>query len=387
MSYDLFASVLCRIQQDVDDIFSETANDLKIPNIYTRIKLLTPGLVITEKWPKIASKEWPKIKGKDYTHNKYKELILSHTESNRSKYVIKLIEKEKIERMHPLDLWIPDLPNFSLLPSYSAFIQFEFTLTRPYLSRDDETFYINDNPVRKDKIFKVPMVSGANWKGNLRWTMMKTDLEPKRDDHEEFSRRRLRHTMFFGTEKGFTSSKNWEKFLDHRCTTDLEYYDRCKGENEDEKCRAVRTGYCRLLCEQFGRKTEDDLPHVAGWLRFYPTFFDSIGLEVINPHDRRTRAGKNPIYFESVPIGAKGTFSLLYVPLGPVTEEEAREDLKRVTSAIYAMMLLYGFSAKKTSGFGEASEAIKGFIQTSGGQWPLTDLGNLKQETGNAQWA
>jgi CRISPR-associated protein Cmr2 len=370
--HDLFACCQCTNQDEIDAIVEQKDIDVQ-----ARIRLLAGAL------PKKEIKDYARTGKKN--KGGHKALVFSEQHA-RTPFATDLIcKRQKV--MKALGLWVPDRPGFASLPPFSAFIQFEFTLTRPYLSRDDEIFHICDNPVRKDKVFKVPMVAGTGWKGNLRWTMMKTDLEPARDDPKEFTRRRLRHTLLFGTEKGFTSSKNWEKFLDHRCTTDLEHHDRCKRENEDEKCRAVRTGYRRLLCKQFGRKTEDELPHIAGWLRFYPTFLDSIGLEVINPHDRRTRAGKNPIYFESVQIGAKGTFSLLYVPLGPVTEEEAREDLKRVTSAISEMMLLYGFSAKKTSGFGEAGEKIKGFIQTSGGPWPLKDLSKLEKEAGNVQWA
>jgi hypothetical protein len=50
------------------------------------------------------------------------------------------------------------------------------------------------------------------------------------------------------------------------------------------------------------------------------------------------------------------------------------------------MMLTYGFSAKKTSGFGEAGAEISGNIWTGGGQWPLTNLANLTQEVSHVQW-
>ena len=109
-----------------------------------------------------------------------------------------------------------------------------------------------------------------------------------------------------------------------------------------------------------------------GRLYFYPTFFDRIGLEVINPHGRKTRAGTIPIYIESVPIDATGTFSLLYVPfdlMGKSFEqikEQVSEDIKLVYNSLETMMLTYGFSAKKSSGFGVIKKDIKGIFEMSG---------------------
>lgn len=68
-------------------------------------------------------------------------------------------------------LHVPEAP--SPLPPHSFFLQFPFTLARPYISKDDETFHVCENPVRKEKVFKVPMVEGSTWKGNLRWTATK----------------------------------------------------------------------------------------------------------------------------------------------------------------------------------------------------------------------
>lgn len=76
------------------------------------------------------------------------------------------------------------------------------------------------------------------------------------------------------------------------------------------------------------------------------------------PIDRKTKTGKNPIYIECVPKGATGTFSLLYVPFDlighPVKEQkrEIKKDILLIYCALKEMMLTYGFSAKKTSGFG-----------------------------------
>ncbi len=238
--------------------------------------------------------------------------------------------KEDIARHSLLDFFeifrVPKIDT-SLLPPYSVFLQFKFTLATPYISRDDEAFYIHENPVRKDKVFKVPMVSGSSWKGNMRWVMRKNagliDEDPKTEDNKEIIR-------LFGNEKG-----NKEEFK-------------------------------------------------RGRLNFYPTFFDQIGLEVINPHNRNTKAGKNPLYIESVPVDADGIFSLLYVPFDLMGRQEGEvkkavaKDLELICTAIKEMMLTYGFSAKKSSGFGVVKDKLdSGQLNIKGMDLPKKDFSDF----------
>ncbi|NPA91941.1 MAG: hypothetical protein GXO55_10955, partial [Chloroflexi bacterium] len=197
----------------------------------------------------------------------------------------------------------PSLPNLSSFPPGSWAIQVHFTLRKPYLSKDDVDFYIIDNPVKKEWIFKVPYVAPSQWKGALRAAM-----------------RRLR---------GYTT---W------------------KEEAQDEQ-----------MVRLFGNVKGEEDEFSAGRLHFYPTFFDRIGLEVINPHPRDTGAGKQPIYFECVPAGTMGVFTLLYVPLDLVgrstpeaMEREAKADLQAVARGVRAMLTEYGFGAKTSSGYGVA---------------------------------
>ncbi|MEJ5203587.1 MAG: RAMP superfamily CRISPR-associated protein, partial [Anaerolineales bacterium] len=147
----------------------------------------------------------------------------------------------------------------TLLPLSSWFIQFTFTLAKPYLSKDDNPFYIIDNPIIRDKVFGLPMVRSTSWKGNLYSALWQTGHD--KEDDEQMQR-------LFGETRG----------------------------------------------EEGGQ---------AGRLYFYPTFFTQTGLEIINPHDRKRRVGKNPILFECVPDGARGTFSLLYVPFDLIGQDEA----------------------------------------------------------------
>ncbi len=204
-------------------------------------------------------------------------------------------------------------PNYlSPLPKYSFAIQFKFTLAKSYISKDDKEFYILDNPVKKDWVFKVPMVSGSTWKGHLRWTMRKNEGRLDNDDNEQIVR-------LFGHQR--------EK----------------EGVEEQKKQR-------------------------RGRLIFFPSFFDKIDVEVINPHNRETKAGTLPIHIEVVPEKAIATFTLLYVPFDLIgkpenkVRDEVAQDLDLIAKAIKEMMLTYGFSAKKTSGFGVVNDNIEGHL-------------------------
>ena len=93
--------------------------------------------------------------------------------------------------------------DLSLLPSYSFVFQFSFTLAQPYISRDEQDFYILDNPIRKDRIFELPYVAPTSWKGSLRAALWK---EGYREENEQIYR-------LFGNNKG---EENQEKLHEGR---------------------------------------------------------------------------------------------------------------------------------------------------------------------------
>jgi CRISPR-associated protein Cmr2 len=193
----------------------------------------------------------------------------------------------------------PKLSDLDRLPSLSFMLRIPFKLRKPYLSKDDRTFHLLENSVHKDKVFQTPMVAPTGWKGALRATFWQLG-------HQENSEQIIR---LFGNE----------------------------------------------------REEEDHKKLKSGQLYFYPTFFDKIELEVINPHDRKTGIGKTgPIFLECVPANATGEFILLYVPFGAVKSEEVAADLKLVVEGIQAMLTVYGFGAKTSSGFGVVDIQGKG---------------------------
>lgn len=115
----------------------------------------------------------------------------------------------------------------------------------------------------------------------------------------------------------------------------------------------------------FGEVREGDTGG-AGRLYLYPTFFTQTALEIINPHDREKRVGKNPILMECVPAKPEvdGNFTLLYVPFDRIGEDKGEtcrqvaEDIQFIAKGIRAMMTEYGFGAKTSSGFGTANDAL-----------------------------
>jgi len=268
----------------------------------------------------------------------------------------------RLDEMKALNLAVSktNLPSITDFPQGSWTLDVPFTLRKPYISRDDTDFYIIDNPVKKEWVFKVPYIAPSQWKGALRSAMVQelvSDLRNGKIDEKEFTEERIRLYHLFGNEKDGTGD-----FLNKA----LAYYimrlrlnegqsEQISGETLNSKIKEIAEAFRSELVS--GGYKQGDIEGFQGNLHFYPTCFDQIGLEVINPHDRETGAGKNPIYFECVPEGTKGTFSLLFVPLtGPeLNDDETKEYLKVVARGVKAMMTGYGFGAKTSSGFGVAN--------------------------------
>lgn len=195
---------------------------------------------------------------------------------------------------------LPDISVISYMPPLSFMLRIHFRLLKPYLSKDERNFHLLDNPLRREKVFQTPMIAATSWKGALRAALWQ--LGHKQDDQVTI--------RLLGDER----------------------------EGEDQR---------------------------AGRLHFFPTFFDKISLEVINPHDRKTSIdARGPILLECVPQGAKGDLILIYVPFGSIGQTdkarraEVSEDLQVLAKGIQAMLTIYGFGAKTSSGFGTAEDQL-----------------------------
>ncbi len=255
-------------------------------------------------------------------------------------------QSQQKQYLDPLRLKTDSLASLNALPHLSFILQFDFRLHKPYLSKDEQDFYILDNPVRRDKVFKLPYVAPSQWKDALRSAMMLELVKQETSlDDENWLKRRLQLTHLFGNEKGIDlDDERFEAFLDQPRP----------DQPRPDLAREYRQRLKELTNSGF----------LAGRLCFFPTFFEKIGLEVINPHPRDTGAGKQPIYIESVPCGTSGTFTLLYVPFDRIgkdarkTRREVAEDLALVAQGLKAMFTTYGFGAKTSSGFGVAEETF-----------------------------
>ncbi|MBU1746202.1 MAG: hypothetical protein KKA73_00805 [Chloroflexi bacterium] len=201
------------------------------------------------------------------------------------------------------DFWTSRAPDLSVLPAHSFSLCFTFTLSHPYLSKDDNVFYIVDNPIVRDKVFHLPIVRPSSWKGSLRTVLYRL------------------------------------------------------GHGKDDV----------LVQRLFGvARDEDEGQAGRGRLVFFPTFFTQTSLEIINPHDRKTKTGKNPILFECVPSGTTGQFTLLYVPFDligadpAVVRPQVGADLETVAQAVRDLFTVYGFGAKTSSGYGVSELELVG---------------------------
>lgn len=322
---------------------------------------------------------------KDLARAHYRSMIL--VEQRGRSRASKQIDRE-LERLRLLGLDRSVLDSFAVLPPYSLGIEFTFILEKPYLSRDDDAFYIIDNPVRKEKVFKVPYVAASSWKGGLRAAatrrlLQQTDKElsaPRgitTEAHRDqvlsaFWPSRAHRVLLFGNEK-----KAYATFIDDWLAAILlsEKPNELNGERR-ERMQKMREGLAhdfeKYLINR-GYRTER-IEGRRGRLHCFPTYFDRIGLEVINPHDRERGVGTNPILLECVPAGAKGRFSLLYVPFDypaidsdtspAVTPDESTlreqisDDLRLLGNVISDLLTVYGFGAKTSSGYGTVADQL-----------------------------
>ena len=233
-------------------------------------------------------------------------LELPRKDDVRTEVYIPLAQEIHIDEPGKISDEIDFRPGFEHLAStHWLVLQVDFELLTPWYSKDDRLFHVLDNPVRKDRVFGVPFMAASSWKGVLRWAC------------------RMQEGLLDFLKKGKSFEKEWKD-----PAWILHLFGNEKGEEENFR---------------------------QGALVFYPTWFDKIGFEVINPHSRERRAGTQPIYYEVVLPGAKGTLSLLYAPWpGMKPEVKPEEVLSNLLEAIEVLLTAYGISAKRTVGWGAA---------------------------------
>lgn len=258
------------------------------------------------------------------------------------------------------------------LPECSFAIWFKFKLEAPYFSKDDDEFYIIQNPVLKEPNFKVPMVRGSGWKGalaNAFRELFEEDLEDNKKIIESFLR-------IFGA--GSDSIKTLEKYvfdklkdLDEVKKKLLEFLlfelglkidksliDKINSKNtKEEELLSILEDKVSEKFNNLQKNLPIEFQTHKGRAIFYPTYFDRLSLEIINPHDRKKRAGTVPIHYEVVPKGTEGIFQLIYIPFdgilkpGEELKKEVNQDLNNLCEAIERLSK-QGIGAKTKLGWG-----------------------------------
>ncbi|MDQ5908102.1 MAG: hypothetical protein QG599_193 [Pseudomonadota bacterium] len=196
-------------------------------------------------------------------------------------------------------------------PRYSARLLLTFRLLTPLLTKDDDPFYLFDNPARKDHLLGLPYLSAATLKG------LSTDAY----------------------QRAFPHATPW---------TDL------GKDDPDRTClfRHADPHAKRLFgIADDGAKIESE----QGRLRFSPVWFTSLQLLVMNPGDPARAMGTLPIQFEAVAPDQIGVLEVVYFnPRGVKDSDEAtvRADLARWLASVATWWPALGLGAKRLAGYG-----------------------------------
>ena len=182
--------------------------------------------------------------------------------------------------------WVyPSPEDLRYLPDGSTLLQVDVILQSPFFSRDDRTFYPTENVLKRHHVFMTPYLAAAGLKGLLRWAW--TMAGEKAEDAD----------LVFGTANDTTEESSSQ-----------------------------------------------------GLLHFYPVFWTgTVGLDVINPQIRTSGAGSNPIKYEIVKPGSRGSIYLLLVN----REGTASRLLPAVWRALCHLIRHGGLSAKNSVGWGQ----------------------------------
>ena len=254
------------------------------------------------KYKNSGAKEFPLAWLKN---SNYKNKIYSFTEDPQLKQAKSLsgIYKDEKKFQEYVQTLIP----------HSFGIHYQFKLTQPFYSKDDDDLYIIQNPILKEKVFKVPMMRGSSWKGVIA-------NAGKKIIQDKFEK----------------NDSGWR--------TDYESYIRIFGTvSESEKDTLIT-----IWENSLGSKP----PTHKGHAIFYPTYFNQLSLEIINPHDRKTKAGTNPIHYEVVPTGTEGIIQIVYIPFGLIQKTDefikkaAEQDEAFLRNMVERAITEEGFGAK-----------------------------------------
>lgn len=318
------------------------------------------------------------------TSVKYGDYPLEYYKVNKSYYNFYSIQNENIKflerisniRHNKNDERDRDYID-SLIPGSFMLCQ-EFELLSPYFSKDDDEFYIISNPILKEKVFKVPMIRGSIWKGCLLDAAFKILNETIKDNSSTIEQIIDKYTQIyriFGT--GSEEFRNLKdvliKYIKIKSDNGISTVDEL--EKHLLKYALFDLGISLNLKNKYKPLIDQLIDYIDGKIKssdfegicvrkgravFYPTYFNRITLEVINPHNRETKAGTSPIYYEVVPKGTKGYLQIIYIPFDSVflpeskIIEQVKNDINFLKEVINKALTENGIGAKTKLGWGYA---------------------------------
>ncbi|WP_456408637.1 RAMP superfamily CRISPR-associated protein [Caldithrix abyssi] len=253
----------------------------------------------------------------------------------------------------------------SALIPYSFILQTRIQLTAPYFSSDDDDFYLIQNPCLKETVFKVPMVRGSGWKGTIATAFR--ELINDNTTSISKSEKIQSYLRLFGTgsqefrklEQMIKDHLEKSKQLDFSAIINFALFELgLKLDARDIEMLKNESSMQEWIEARLGAKLEKAYwQSHKGRLIIYPTYFDRLSLEIINPHSRKTRVGTNPIHYEVVPAGTTGTLQMVYIPFDGVLMnnselwQQIEADLQLLTQALEKATNI-GIGAKAKLGWG-----------------------------------
>lgn len=296
MSFDFL--VHFALNEDDDNVIDQIVSSrgrytpLQHADLTTRAQVLTTGLIHTDDRFPLRRPERNDASLKDFIKNGRQE----KRKGNRVEikgiggYPELVRNKDIGLPLHWKGMFQPDPEKLAILPSGSCLISLDLQLLRPFHSKDDRCFYPCDAPLKRDWILHTPYLAASGIKGLLRWA--------------------------------------WRMCWDD-------------NKLESEACL-------------FGPRT-DNLKEDTAWqgcLMTWPLFWEGkIGEEVINPQNRQTGKGMDPVKFEVVKAGARSRLSLLLVNRNSEPNFPGNI-LSPFLDALFFLLSSSGISAKRTSDWG-----------------------------------
>jgi len=336
---DFYAANAIRTSQDILKL-----SQLRDIDVWARLKLAAGGY----------ADDFLKARAREFY------LQLAHDKSGKNLY------QQQISSTHTktAETILADLTNFIDISPWQDIqipfflIEFYFELSSSVITRDEASHYPIENPIRKDYALKLPIIGSSGWKGLLRnaflfaclfanWKKYNKKQDAASKDSYLYSRWQM--LRLFGSEKEAATTQKLHPSLEENAA-----------------------GFKDIFIKKFtksGEQPPGEIPNTAGCLYTYPTIFNNLEVELINPHDSIRRVGTQPIHLEMIPAGSIGLFRLFYLQNRPVMvrgedpNDAAKKDLEAMLRTIQALFLELGISAKRTSGHGSIK---KEFVKQRG---------------------